>query len=136
VSGCFVDTSAAYAALDASDEFHTTAVAIWERLLEDESEMVTSNYVIVETTALLQARLGADAARGFLESIVPLMRVEWVDEGLHNEAARAYSLAMRKRLSLVDCVSFLMMRTMGLRVAFAFDRHFRDQGFETLSKAP
>jgi predicted nucleic acid-binding protein len=39
--------------------------------------------------------------------------------------------AGRKKLSLVDCVSFGIMREAGIRKAFAFDRHFTEQGFET-----
>jgi predicted nucleic acid-binding protein len=38
--------------------------------------------------------------------------------------------AGRKKLSLVDCVSFGVMRAAGLRKAFAFDRQFVEQGFE------
>jgi uncharacterized protein len=37
--------------------------------------------------------------------------------------------ASRKKLSLVDCVSFQWMRHAGRRMAFCFDTHFREQGF-------
>ena len=40
--------------------------------------------------------------------------------------------ASRKKLSLVDCSSFLVMREVGVREAFCFDRHFREQGFHVL----
>jgi predicted nucleic acid-binding protein len=32
-------------------------------------------------------------------------------------------------LSLVDCVSFTVMKDLGLTTAFAFDRHFEQAGF-------
>jgi uncharacterized protein len=38
-----------------------------------------------------------------------------------------------RSLSLVDCVSFVVMRQMGLDTAFVFDRHFRNQGFHCLT---
>jgi len=41
--------------------------------------------------------------------------------------------AGRRQLSLVDCVSFLTMRRLNLKMAFAFDRHFTEQGFEVLA---
>ncbi len=129
---CFVDTSAAYAALDANDEFHNRAVKTWEEIIEEKYSMVISNYVIVETTALLQSRIGMEAAMGFTERLVPLMRVEWIDEETHKEATTAYLLTFRKKLSLVDCTSFVIMRRLGLRVAFTFDGHFTEQGFITV----
>ncbi|HHY95520.1 MAG TPA: PIN domain-containing protein, partial [Firmicutes bacterium] len=48
----FVDTSALYAVLDADDEWHEKAKAAWEKLLSnDEVVLITSNYVLVETSA-------------------------------------------------------------------------------------
>jgi len=32
----------------------------------------------------------------------------------------------------VDCVSFELMRRLGLARAFCFDSHFDEQGFETI----
>ena len=37
--------------------------------------------------------------------------------------------ASRRGLSLVDCVSFEVMRESGLKSAFTFDGHFREYGF-------
>jgi predicted nucleic acid-binding protein len=36
-------------------------------------------------------------------------------------------------LSLVDCTSFRTMRRRRVRWVFAFDHHFVEEGFETLS---
>ncbi len=40
--------------------------------------------------------------------------------------------AGRRQLSLVDCVSFEVMRRIGLNRAFCLDPHFEEQGFEVL----
>jgi len=40
--------------------------------------------------------------------------------------------AGRHNLSLVDCVSFEMMRTLGIKTAFTFDAHFKEQDFTIL----
>jgi predicted nucleic acid-binding protein len=45
-------------------------------------------------------------------------------------ATGALLLAARLQLSLVDCVSFEIMRREGLRAAFALDDHFAGSGFE------
>lgn len=34
-----------------------------------------------------------------------------------------------KRYSLTDCISFVVMRDHGIGRAFAFDRHFEQEGF-------
>jgi len=61
----FVDTSAFYALLDRDDRNHQKAKKKWAEILEATPALVTSNYVLVETLALLQSRLGLEAVRGF-----------------------------------------------------------------------
>jgi len=82
--------------------------------------------------ALLQARLGMAAVRMFHDAVLPLVRVDWIDEIVHGQAASAFIAADRRGLSLVDLSSFETMRRMGIRSVFTFDRHFRQYGFETL----
>jgi predicted nucleic acid-binding protein len=94
--------------------------------------MVTSNYVLLETTTLVQNRLGFDALATLHADVLPVMQVEWVDTALH-QAAAAILITIRQRdLSLVDCTSFELMRRLGLRSVFGFDRHFAGQGFTCL----
>jgi predicted nucleic acid-binding protein len=125
----FVDTSAFYAVFDADDEEHPRARGAWEGLVSGEDLLFTSNYVLVETLALLQSRLGVEAVRAFEDAVAPLVRVLWVDRGVHRESVTAVLTAGRRRLSLVDCSSFALMRRHGLDTAFAFDDHFPEQGF-------
>lgn len=127
-----MDTSAFYAVLDADDEEHPAARQAWQHLIEKGHPLLTSNYVLVETLALLQSRLGMQAVREFDDAVYPLLRVLWVDEETHRQAVSAVLAAGRKRLSLVDCSSFVLMRRHGLDTAFAFDDHFPEQGFTTL----
>lgn len=128
----FVDTSALYAVLDGDDEAHPAAAQAWERILRDGEHLLTSNYIVVESFALIQARLGMEALRAFHDEVLPVIEVKWVGGEDHDSAAQAVLAADRRRLSLVDCTSFQLMRRLGLRRAFAFDRHFQEQGFETL----
>jgi len=128
----FVDTSALYAVLDRDDTNHRPASKVWERLLADSAILLTSNYVLLETSALVQHRLGMTAFRALYEDVSPVLTIEWVSENTHKAAAEATLTAFRKKLSLVDCVSFHLMRAAGVRAAFCFDHHFREQGFEVL----
>jgi len=128
----FVDTSALYAILDMDDENHEKAGGLWKDLVAQERPLVCSNYVLLETFSLVQNRLGMRAVRVLQEMGMPLLHVEWVGETCHRAAVTALLTAARRQLSLVDCVSFEIMRQLGIRTAFSFDRHFEEQGFERI----
>ena len=128
----YVDTSAFFAVLDADDANHNAARHLWEDLLKQEVVLVCSNYVLVETLALVQRRLGMPAVRAFQEDVMPVLKVRWVDELLHQVGIASVLAAARRGLSLVDCVSFELMRRLGIKTVFVFDHHFEEQGFECL----
>ncbi len=127
----FVDTSALFALLDREDENHPRATGVFPGLLRDE-DLVTHNYVLLESTALVHRRLGPLAVRALLEELVPVLRVVWVDEELHRAGASAFLAAVRRHVSFVDWVSFEVMRRWRLERAFAFDEDFAEQGFRTI----
>ena len=125
----FIDTSAFYALLDRDDKNYPRGKRLWTEILDAGYALVTSNYVIVETFALLQNRLGFNAARGFQEDLVPILQVEFVTSDLHRLGIAALLSSSRRGLSLVDCASFELMRNLGIKTVFAFDSHFKEQGF-------
>ena len=100
--------------------------------MADERPLFTSNYVLVETFALVQSRLGLEALRGLAGVIVPLLQPLWIDEELHEAALAALLVAGKRRLSLVDCTSFELMRRHGIRDVLALDADFARQGFRLL----
>lgn len=72
--------------------------------------MFSSNYVLLETTTLLQHRFGIEAVRLFESDILPVLEVHWIDDLLHKRTMSALLAANRRALSLVDCTSFEIMR--------------------------
>jgi predicted nucleic acid-binding protein len=130
-----VDTSALYAVIDRDDQNHAAAKATWERLLQGDETLLVTNYVVVEATALVQHRLGMQAVRMLCGDILPALNVHWITEADHVHAQNALLATGRRRLSLVDCSSFHAMRSRMVRTAFAFDPHFREQGFDVLPAA-
>jgi predicted nucleic acid-binding protein len=120
----FADTSALYALLDADDACHAEAKEQWQRGLADGDSFVCHNYILVETSALVQRRLGMEAAKDFEENIVPVLQVARIDREAHRAAVAALLTAGRRSLSLVDCANLEVMRRAGIRTAFAFDPHF------------
>ncbi len=91
--------------------------------------MVTTSHVLVKTYALAQNRLGLTATKAIASDFQPLVDVVWVTNEHHQAAISALLTASRRQLSLVDCVSFEIMRLQHISQAFAFDPHFVEQGF-------
>jgi predicted nucleic acid-binding protein len=128
----FVDTSAFYALLVRTDDAHEGVRAAFERLLAQRRSLRTTSFVIVETMALLQHRVGLAAAKDFDEDVLPAVRVAWVDEHLYRRGVDRLMREDRRQLSLVDCVSFELMREQGLTTALAVDEHFGEAGFQVV----
>lgn len=128
----FVDTSAFLAIVNETDVRHQQASQIWAELVEMERVLFTTNYVILETISLIQKRLGMSHLGKFVVNTLPFLDVEWVTEEVHRESIETLLTANRRQLSFVDCVSFVAMRRANLNTAFAFDRHFNEQGFTIL----
>jgi predicted nucleic acid-binding protein len=130
----FVDTSALFALLDRDDLNHDSAATMWRELIESVTNLVCTNYVLVESFALIQHRLGMQAVRTFQDDIVPMLDIRWLTQEDHQAGVAAFLTAAGRRLSLVDCTSFETMRSLGIQTAFAFDHHFAEQGFVQLSE--
>ena len=129
----FADTSALYAVIVRTESVHEVVRSTFTKLLEGRRPIRTTSFVVVETLALLQHRIGLSAARDFDEHILPKIRVHWVDEPLYRLGTERLWREDRRDLSLVDCVSFEFMKAEGLTTAFAVDRHFSDAGFRLLA---
>ena len=127
----FADTSALYALLDRDDRFHSAARTRFAALVGE--EIVTHSYVLVEMIALIQRRLGADAVRRFSQDFLPALSTVWVDEATHASGVAALLAALPTDVSLVDFVSFQVMRERGIDRAFAFDEDFQAAGFAVVA---
>jgi len=131
VSRVFVDTSALLALLIPTDESHHDAATAFARLRDREAVLVTTSYVLVETYALLDRRVGRGAVAAFREDFAPLLEVEWVDRNLH-ERGLDLQMVRPRGVSLVDAVSFACIRKARIDEAFAYDRHFEQEGFASV----
>ena len=125
----FADTSFFIALLDDGDDMHVDAVVRWRRVAEERLPVVTSNYVVVESCAVLQRHIGVLAVRRLVRQVLDPVVVHWVTKEEHERATEALLVADRRQLSIIDCTSFEMMRRLEVRECLAFDRHFAEQGF-------
>ncbi|MGH9412671.1 MAG: type II toxin-antitoxin system VapC family toxin [Terriglobales bacterium] len=131
MSAVFADSSAFLAHQVSEDRFHGRAVASLAQLDRERAKLVTTSYTLVETYALLGRRAGSEAARIFRRDVEPLLHVVWVDEGLHQAGLDTW-LDGSRRLSLVDAVSFVVMRRERIDQAWSYDSDFESSGFTLL----
>lgn len=127
----FVDTSALYALLDEDDTHHAEASDVFRRLVG--TELVTHAYVVVEISALVGSWLPWAASERLMDGILPIIDVEPVGVDLHLGAVTAYRAAGFARVSVVDYVSFALMRSRGIGRAFAYDTDFAREGFQLVA---
>lgn len=127
-----VDTSAFIAMLYAEDDHHKAASQCWISIVNEDNNLLTTNYILIEALAVLQHRFGLQAVRTFNDAILPILSIQWITPEIHNLSLAVLLASNRRQLSLVDCCSFEIMRSMGIEAAFAFDAHFAEQGFTCL----
>lgn len=126
----FADTSARFALLVRDDFMHVRAKLNFAHFAAHQVRLLTSSFVLVETVALLQRRIGLNAVRDFNGRLMPLLEVIWVDAEWQSKAMQRLLTQNQKGLSLVVCLSFEIMEAREITEAFAFDRHFGKNGFK------
>lgn len=124
----FLDTSGIFALADLDDVNHAVAVAMLEEVNRLDIRLLCHSYVLVESSALLQRRLGLPSAMKLLHD-ARRFDVRWVAEELHLRAVSELAARNKRGLSLVDVVSFLVMNEEGVDRYLGFDKHFSDEGF-------
>ncbi|MGD9892088.1 MAG: type II toxin-antitoxin system VapC family toxin [Dehalococcoidia bacterium] len=131
----FVDSAGYYALADRGDANHTTAAALLAALRLQRFRLVTTNFVLAESHALVLNRLGYAPALRLLTDITTspattLVRVTRADEDRARVIIRRYA---DKRFSYTDATSFAVMERLRLTQVFSFDRDFAQYGFTLLA---
>jgi predicted nucleic acid-binding protein len=128
-----VDTSAYFALADQQDRNHEAALRVRNRLIGERWRLLTTNFVIAETHALLLARLGRAIALRVLQQIDrSTTTIVRVSEGDEMRARGILSKYDDKDFSFTDAASFAVMERLRMSQAFSFDRDFAQYGFTTV----
>jgi len=130
----FVDTSGWIALLNTDDQLHAAAREHLSEFAASSRVLVTTDWVLAETGNGL-ARTAARkrfvrAVRRFLES--SSSRFVRIDSPTFRAALDLYAQATDKTWGLIDCASFVVMRSMKVTDALTADRHFEQGGFRCL----
>lgn len=124
----FVDTGYILALVNENDQHHAEALVLSERF--DGQPVVVTDAVLLEIGNAL-SRMDRDAATQIIQDLrdSPEATVVHMTTDLFESAFELYRSHSDKHWGLVDCVSFVVMRRLGLTTALAFDHHFIQAGF-------
>ena len=131
----FVDTAGWACIADKREDFHAPASAIYRESGRQKRLLITTNWIITETVALLSSRrLPRLQLIGFIETIktAPLIEIVHITPELDEAAWQLLQDRPDKEWSLVDCASFVLMQKRGLREVLTTDHHFDQAGFVRL----
>jgi predicted nucleic acid-binding protein len=128
----FVDTGAWYALMDATDPNHAPARGVFRDLARGKlGRLVTSDYVLAEAHTLCRFRGGIEPLRQLAARVreSPNLRMLRVTEVEYERALDLMLTREDRRWSFTDCTSFVLMESLSIRDAFAFDENFAQAGF-------
>ena len=129
----FVDSGAWIALLNRRDQHHDDARAIYNDLVQQNTQLLTTDYVIDETVTWLRYRVNHAIAVQFLNLIessrvTDVLTFVAIDRILFQEAEQLFRQYDTARLSFTDCTSFAVCQQRNISEAFAFDQHFPMMG--------
>jgi predicted nucleic acid-binding protein len=132
VNDVFLDTVGLIAIWNKSDQWHAAARQTFADLRATGAAFVTTQYVLLECgNAAARTTIRNDVVDLQL-SLTKEHRLIWPTEDDWDKAWEAYSRGEAASAGIVDHVSFIIMRRLGITRAFTNDTHFQAAGFETL----
>jgi predicted nucleic acid-binding protein len=127
----FLDANFVIALEIADDQHHREATDYWSALLKIPYSLLTTSYVFDEIVTFLNRRHQHGSAVKVANNLLNASHVEMihVDEPLFYESWAYFEQHADKTYSLTDCVSFVLMKKLGIAEALTFDKHFTQAGF-------
>lgn len=132
----FLDSDALFALYVASDVHHKKAKQILKKLLEDKTELLTTNLVIQETATVISYRFGQKQAKDFLVRFSKIgVKQIFTNEGPTAKAWEIFKKQKKKGTSFIDCANVAFCREMKIGKIFSFDKIYKRLGLEPLNNS-
>ncbi len=132
MNAAFADTVGLLALWDRSDQWHEAAERAFALLAQNKTALFTTSFVLLEcanAAARRPYRGEVDHLRAEMEHggfLIHPTQEDW------HSAWEAFAQGGADRAGVVDHVSFIVMRRLGMKHAFTNDHHFGTAGFEVL----
>ena len=125
----FVDTAYVLALVNERDQHYERA--------QELADLVEGMELLITDAVLLE--IGNALARGFKEQAIEVItyfveseevEIFYSSPQIFEKAFALYKKFSDKDWSLVDCISFVVMRERGIKQVLTFDHHFEQAGFK------
>ena len=125
------DTSYYVALLSDADENHSIAIEWSTNLL---GRVVVTEYILVELASMLSGSQDRKLVASFIKQLLADETTVFVpaSRSLFDQGLELFASRPDKRWSLVDCISFAVMKKRRLTDALTADHHFQQAGFRAL----
>ncbi len=133
----FIDTSGFYSLLARNDKGHEQASNVLADAMRERRKFITTDYVLDESVTLFRARRRGGLVSHLFDTldVSTAISIEWTTAERFRQT-RAFCLRHNDKTWLfTDCLSFVVMRELGLREALSHDHHFAQAGFHPLLSA-
>ena len=128
----FLDTVGLIALWDQTDQWHESAEVAMARLIASKHRFFSSELVMMECGNSAARRPFRDSVLRMRQSLLDRDRLVFAHHEEMKSALRAYAKREAAGAGIVDQISFILMRRLGITEAFTNDEHFRSAGFVTL----
>ena len=134
MNAIFVDTSGWLALVVKSDFLHERAVEIYDELLKKGCDFITHEGILLEVANSLSSAKARGTVLKLKESIETSNRIEMfsLSPDLIEAGWELYAERPDDEWSVIDCISFVVMRSEEMTEALTADKHFEQAGFVKL----
>jgi predicted nucleic acid-binding protein len=133
----FLDTAYAVALISRQDQWHLRALHWLDQLEAHAAQFVTTQAVLLEIGSSLSRLKYRPKAIELLAAYQadPRFDIYSITPELYEIGFELFGSRLDKEWSLVDCISFVVMKECGISDALTADEHFTQAGFRALLRS-
>jgi predicted nucleic acid-binding protein len=128
----FLDTVGLLATWDERDQWHHAAAPVFAELVREKAILFTTEFVLAECANAAARNPYRSRVAVLRDHLMAQNRVAKIDYEALETAWKVFRDDDSRAAGLVDQVSFIEMRRLGVTDAFTNDYHVRAAGFKTL----
>jgi predicted nucleic acid-binding protein len=126
----FLDSVGLLALWSESDQWHEMAGKAFAEITRNKDTLLTTTFVMLECGNAVARKGFRNEANSLRERFEKSGTLIWPTETDWKLAWQNYQRGEADAAGIVDHISFVVMRRLGIAKAFTNDRHFRAAGFE------